>query len=106
VIPYASITRAKRRFTASAVFSRPSVACCSGERKLSGGFGWDAIDRVLFTAESLGKQMPLFAGEWLQATAAIAKPGTTIAHFGTNSVRSKSRILYGWQQRSGYLNRL
>jgi hypothetical protein len=49
--------------------------------------------------------MPLFAGEWLQATAAIAKPGTTIAHFGTNSVRSKSQIRYGWQ-RSGYLNRL
>jgi hypothetical protein len=49
--------------------------------------------------------MPLFAGEWLQAAAAIAKPGTTIAHFGTNAVRSKARDCDGWQ-RNGYLNRL
>lgn len=75
VIPCGSITRANRRFTASAVLSRQSVACCSGERKLSGGFGWDAIDRVLFTAESLGKQMEPLAAERAQKTALIAGSG-------------------------------
>jgi hypothetical protein len=66
VTPCGSITCARRRFTASAVRSKQSVACCSRERKLSGGIGWDAIGTVLFTAESLGKQMGLFAAEKLQ----------------------------------------
>jgi hypothetical protein len=39
VIPCGSMTCARLRFTASAVRNKPSVACCSRERKVSGGFG-------------------------------------------------------------------
>jgi hypothetical protein len=56
---------------ASAVLSRQSVACCSRERKLSGGFGWGAMDRVLFIAESLGKQMGPFAAGRLPKTVMV-----------------------------------
>jgi hypothetical protein len=60
------MTWASVRLMASAVRSRPMSACCSRDRKVSGGFGLDSMGLSVWSATALGKQLKVLAAERLQ----------------------------------------